>query len=124
MSMSVNAGINTMSMLSDVSWGRAMATALMAWFNAPAPTTLMSNDRSWRSKVTIAAATELGLERADTLMVSTEQVNQTSVRSLSLQTNRDFVVGIEFFSCHIADVADSAGDFHSLRDIDHDLGRF
>src|SRR4051794_25946771 len=42
----------------------------------------------------------------------------------SLQTDRDFVVGIELFSCSIAHIADSAGDLHSLGDIDHDLGGF
>src|SRR3954453_16315181 len=48
-----------------------MATALMAWFSAPAPTTWTSTTPAWRTTPAMAPATELGLDLLDTLRIST-----------------------------------------------------
>src|SRR5579875_1598246 len=47
-----------------------MATALMAWFRAPAPTTWISADPRVRTTPARAPATELGLDLLDTLRTS------------------------------------------------------
>src|SRR4051812_73802 len=47
-----------------------MATALMAWLSAPAPTTCTSTLPAWRTAPAIAPATEFGLDRVETLSVS------------------------------------------------------
>src|SRR5438270_7669710 len=48
-----------------------MATALTAWFRAPAPTTWTSTAPDCRTTPAMAPATELGFERLDTLRIST-----------------------------------------------------
>src|SRR4051812_39185131 len=48
-----------------------MATALMAWFSAPAPTTWTSTAPACRTTPAIAPATELGFDLLDTLRIST-----------------------------------------------------
>src|SRR3954451_4344692 len=47
-----------------------MATALIAWFRAPAPTTWTSTAPDWRTAPAIAPATEFGLDFVETLRVS------------------------------------------------------
>ena len=47
-----------------------MATALMAWLRAPAPTTWTSTAPAWRTAPAMAPATELGFDRVETLSVS------------------------------------------------------
>src|SRR5260370_6464286 len=47
-----------------------MATALMAWLSAPAPTTWTSTAPAWRTAPAIAPATEFGLDFVETLSVS------------------------------------------------------
>src|SRR3954453_17350186 len=48
-----------------------MATALMAWLRAPAPTTWTSTSPDWRTTPAMAPATELGLLLLDTFKIST-----------------------------------------------------
>src|SRR5437588_11376250 len=48
-----------------------MATALTAWFRAPAPTASASTPPDGRTTPAMAPATELGFERLDTLRIST-----------------------------------------------------
>src|SRR3954454_17332349 len=48
-----------------------MATALMAWFSAPAPTTWTSTAPACRTTPAMAPATELGFDLLDTLRIST-----------------------------------------------------
>src|SRR5438874_9259895 len=47
-----------------------MATALIAWFSAPAPTTWTSTPPACRTAPAIAPATEFGLDLVETLSVS------------------------------------------------------
>src|SRR3954471_16389848 len=47
-----------------------MATALMAWLSAPAPTTCTSTDPDCRTTPAIAPATEFGFDLLDTLRIS------------------------------------------------------
>src|SRR5581483_9710912 len=48
-----------------------MATALMAWLRAPAPTTCTPTAPDWRTTPAIAPATELGFDLLETFSVST-----------------------------------------------------
>jgi hypothetical protein len=60
-----------------------MATALMAWLRAPAPTTWTSTAPFWRSTPAIAPATEFGFDFVDTLSCSIiEMVRQGMEGSL------------------------------------------
>src|SRR3954453_23271057 len=47
-----------------------MATALMAWLSAPAPTTCTSTDPDCRTTPAMAPATEFGFDLLDTLRIS------------------------------------------------------
>src|SRR4051794_23300707 len=47
-----------------------MATALIAWLSAPAPTTCTSTAPAWRTAPAMAPATEFGFERVETFKVS------------------------------------------------------
>jgi hypothetical protein len=49
---------------------RAIATALIAWFTAPAPTACSSTEPSFLITAATAPATAFGFESADTLKVS------------------------------------------------------
>ena len=70
MSTSAKLGTHTRSMPADATNPRAMATALIAWFSAPAPTTCTITAPDCRTTPAMAPATEFGFERAETLRVS------------------------------------------------------
>src|SRR5688500_418151 len=64
-----------------------MATALMAWLSAPAPTTCTSTAPFWRRTPAMAPATELGFDFVETLSCSiVEMVRQGMERSLPAGT--------------------------------------
>src|SRR5215217_5848608 len=69
--MSAKVGMHTRSMFDGATNPRAMATALMAWFSAPAPTTWTSTAPDWRRTPARAPATEFGFDLLDTLRTST-----------------------------------------------------
>ena len=68
--MSAKAGTQTRSMPLAATYPRAMATALMAWLRAPAPTTWTSTAPWLRTTPAMAPATELGFDRVETLSCS------------------------------------------------------
>src|SRR5581483_6363891 len=84
MTMSAKVGTHTRSMPAAATYPRAMATALIAWLSAPAPTTWTSTAPAWRTAPAIAPATEFGLDLVETFSVSistslgTEQHGQRS----------------------------------------------
>src|SRR3954467_6386324 len=70
MTMSANVGTHTRSMPAGATYPRAMATALIAWLSAPAPTTCTSTAPACLTAPAIAPATELGLDLVETFSVS------------------------------------------------------
>src|SRR5688500_4520614 len=69
--MSANVGTQMRSRPDGATNPRAMATALIAWFSAPAPTTCTSTTPSWRSTPARAPAQAFGLLLLETLRTST-----------------------------------------------------
>src|SRR5690606_16916978 len=79
--MSVNAGMHIKSTPLGATKPRAMATALIAWFNAPAPIACNSAAPRSRNTPASAPATEFGFDFAETFNTS---MNWTSSGKLQL----------------------------------------